>query len=133
IVLTLMGSTPEWVVTLLACWRIGAVALPCNEQLRPHDLAKRIDAVGPSLAVVAERNRETFEQAGVDVPVLEGSGPSSAEGSDRSLAADDPALVIFTSGTSGEPKPVRHGHGYLAGQAVQAEHWLGARPGDLCW
>ena len=49
------------------------------------------------------------------------------------MGPDDPALVVFTSGTSGEPKPIRHGHGYLAGQAVQAEHWFGARPGDLCW
>ena len=28
---------------------------------------------------------------------------------------------------------MRHGHGYLTGQHVQAEHWYGARPGDLCW
>jgi acetyl-CoA synthetase len=49
------------------------------------------------------------------------------------LSAEDPALIVFTSGTSGEPKPVRHGHRYLAGQSVQAEHWYGARPGDLCW
>ena len=51
----------------------------------------------------------------------------------RTSGPDDPALVVFTSGTAGEPKPIRHGHGYLAGQAVQAEHWFGARPGDLCW
>ena len=49
------------------------------------------------------------------------------------LSASDPALIVFTSGTAGEPKPIRHGHGYLAGQSVQAEHWYGARPGDLCW
>jgi acyl-coenzyme A synthetase/AMP-(fatty) acid ligase len=30
VVLTLMGSRPEWVITLLACFRIGAVALPCT-------------------------------------------------------------------------------------------------------
>ena len=28
---------------------------------------------------------------------------------------------------------MRHGHGYLYGQRVQAEHWYGAQPGDLCW
>jgi acyl-coenzyme A synthetase/AMP-(fatty) acid ligase len=28
---------------------------------------------------------------------------------------------------------VRHGQGWLAGQAVQAEYWLGAREADLCW
>ncbi|MBX5443096.1 MAG: AMP-binding protein, partial [Solirubrobacteraceae bacterium] len=49
------------------------------------------------------------------------------------LAPDDPALVIFTSGTSGEPKAALHAQRYLAGQALQAEHWLDARPGELVW
>jgi acyl-coenzyme A synthetase/AMP-(fatty) acid ligase len=49
------------------------------------------------------------------------------------LDAHDPALVIFTSGTSGEPKAVLHGQRYLFGQALQAEHWLDARPGELVW
>ncbi|MGH3101846.1 MAG: AMP-binding protein, partial [Thermoleophilia bacterium] len=49
------------------------------------------------------------------------------------LEPGDPALIVFTSGTAGEPKPVRHGQGYLAGQRVQAEHWYGAQAGDLCW
>ena len=58
-------------------------------------------------------------------------------GTSRSRAGDfpddHPALIVFTSGTAGEPKPIRHGHGYLRGQSVQAEHWYGARPGELCW
>ena len=41
--------------------------------------------------------------------------------------------MVFTSGTSGEPKPIRHGQRYLAGQHVQAEHWFGAREGELAW
>src|SRR5204863_2931634 len=49
------------------------------------------------------------------------------------LSATDPALVNFTSGTVGEPKPIRHGQRYLAGQRVQAEHWFGAREGELAW
>src|SRR5512135_234487 len=44
VVMTLIGNRPEWVLTMVACFRIGAVALPCNEQLRAHDLALRIEA-----------------------------------------------------------------------------------------
>ena len=39
--------------------------------------------------------------------------------------------MIFTSGTSGEPRGVVHTQGYLRGQATQAEHWFGARAGEL--
>ena len=51
----------------------------------------------------------------------------------RDLAPLDPCLITFTSGTAGEPKAVVHGQRYLAGQALQAEHWLAPAPGDLVW
>jgi acyl-coenzyme A synthetase/AMP-(fatty) acid ligase len=41
VVLTLIGNRPEWVLAMVACFRIGAVALPCNEQLRAADLRTR--------------------------------------------------------------------------------------------
>ena len=41
VVMTLVGSRVEWVLSLLACWRMGAVALPCNPQLRRKDLELR--------------------------------------------------------------------------------------------
>ncbi|MDQ3722841.1 MAG: AMP-binding protein, partial [Actinomycetota bacterium] len=49
------------------------------------------------------------------------------------LGPEDPCLITFTSGTAGEPKAVLHGQRYLAGQRVQAEHWLAPAPGDLVW
>jgi acyl-coenzyme A synthetase/AMP-(fatty) acid ligase len=136
VVLTLMGNTPEWVFTLTACWQIGAVAMPCNTQLTPHDLAKRIELIRPKVAVIADEHEAVFEAAGSEVPHV--SGQTLPKGSDpfgrvEGFAPDDPALIIFTSGTAGEAKPVRHGQRYLASQHIQAEHWFGAREGDLCW
>src|SRR4051794_25373885 len=60
IVLTYMGNTPEWVFTLVACWRMGAVAMPCNTQLTPHDLAKRLDMAAPKLCVVDAPRVDSF-------------------------------------------------------------------------
>jgi acyl-coenzyme A synthetase/AMP-(fatty) acid ligase len=40
---------------------------------------------------------------------------------------------VFTSGTTGEPRPALHAQRYLPGQRSQAEHWLGSREGELVW
>jgi acyl-coenzyme A synthetase/AMP-(fatty) acid ligase len=122
---------------MVACFRIGAVVLPSTEQLRPGDLRARFDKVEPRLVVADERNLDTLAGSGFGGELL--VVPDERLFSEVSpapvarLAPEDPALITFTSGTAGEPKPIRHGQRYLAGQQVQAEHWFGARPGDLCW
>ena len=134
--MTLIGNRPEWAYAMVACWWLGAAAQPCTEQLRPADLRARMDKVDPRAIVAEARNVELIAAAGFDGPVLvvpderlfEAEPPPLAE-----LDPEDPALIVFTSGTAGEPKPIRHGARYLDGQRVQAEHWYGARPGDLCW
>jgi acyl-coenzyme A synthetase/AMP-(fatty) acid ligase len=138
VVMTLIGNRPEWVLTMVACFRIGAVALPCNEQLRAKDLRQRLDVAQPKLIVADARNAAELEGAGV---------PAGAEviliPDDRVLASDpvpameldatDPCLITFTSGTTGEAKGIVHGQRYLPGQRLQATSWLGGRPGDLVW
>jgi acetyl-CoA synthetase len=136
VVMTLIGNRPEWAYAMLACWRIGAVALPCTEQLRPADLRSRMDTVEPRAIVAAEANVDLALEAGFEGQILVPDGRSLPGGEPVptvELGPEDPALIVFTSGTSGEPEPIRHGARYLDGQRVQAEHWYGARPGDLCW
>jgi acyl-coenzyme A synthetase/AMP-(fatty) acid ligase len=134
VVMTLIGNRPEWVLTMLACFRIGAVVLPCTEQSRAKDLRLRVADARPSLIVADSRN--LGELAGIDVAVLEvpderlfACEPAPAV----ELSPDDPCLITFTSGTSGEPKGVLHAQRYLYGQRLQAEHWLNPRPGGLVW
>ncbi len=190
VAMTLIGNRPEWVFAMMACFRIGAIVLPCTEQLRAKDLRLRLSVARPSLIVADERNREQVEAAASSCPVMwvggdEGAlteetrsgsasqtamppraqgassfgtlpdaedttphadtskteGPPRARGASSlqtppphaELAATDPALITFTSGTAGEPKAVVHGQRYLYGQRVQAEHWLGAKAGELVW
>jgi acetyl-CoA synthetase len=136
VVMTLIGSRVEWIDTMLACFRIGAVALPCTEQLRAKDLAFRLAATEPVLVVCDERDLPQLRAAGAacdvltvpDAGLLEAAPAPAAD-----LGPADPCLITFTSGTSGEPKAVLHGQRYLAGQSLQAEHWMAARAGDVVW
>ncbi len=142
VVMTLIGSRPQWVFTMVACFRIGAVVLPCNEQLRANDLRLRIDHARPTLIVCDERNAAELQAA----LALTGSAPEptvilipdpsllhAEPAAAVELAATDPCLITFTSGTAGEAKGIVHGQRYLPGQALQASTWLGARRGELVW
>ena len=136
VVMTVIGNRPEWVLALLACFRLGAVALPCTRQLRAADLRARMDVAEPVLVLAGEGDAEVVRQAGFTGPLLTAPDPGlldSPPAPAEELGPEDPALIVFTSGTSGEPKPIRHGQRYLAGQRTQAEHWLDARPGELVW
>jgi acetyl-CoA synthetase len=136
VVLTLVGNRPEWVIAMLACFRLGAVVLPCTEQLRPKDLALRLAVAEPRLVVCDERNAATLAAAGRADGVLLVPGDELTAGeplAGERLALEDPCLITFTSGTAGEPKAVLHAQRYLAGQRLQAEHWLDAAPGRLTW
>jgi acetyl-CoA synthetase len=136
IVLTLIGNRPEWVFGMVACFRIGAVVLPCNEQLRAKDLRLRLQAASPRLILADERNLDELSAAQPDCPVLSIPDERLFEHDPvppADLDPTDPCLITFTSGTTGEPKGVVHGQRYLPGQRLQAEHWLDARPGDLVW
>lgn len=139
VVMILVGSRIEWIVAMLACFRMGAVALPLNPQLSAADLAFRVAATNPVLAI---GEADYLAELPDGVPAFDMDDLARIFDEDLAqatpaavadLAPTDPALIVFTSGTTAEPKGVVHTQGYLLGQATQAQHWFGAEPGDLCW
>ncbi len=134
VVLTLVGNTIEYPLTMLACLRLGAAMLPCSEQLRAKDVELRVRRARPVLVVCAERNRAVVDEARPDCPVLSVPDEYDAEPPPfAELGEFEPAFVLFTSGTSGEPKLVTHGQRYVYGQQLQAREWMAAEPGELVW
>jgi acyl-coenzyme A synthetase/AMP-(fatty) acid ligase len=137
VVMTLVGNLPDWVATMVACFRQGYVVLPCTEQLRAKDLGLRLAVARPALVVADGRNEQVLHESGWSGPTIwvpgVGDWPERTPPAPAELDPEDPCLITFTSGTAGEPKAVVHAQRYLAGQRLQAEHWLDARPGELVW
>ncbi len=139
VVMILIGNRIEWVVAMLACFRMGAIALPLNPQLSEHDLAYRVGATNPALAI-GEADYLTALPDGIPAfdlddleRIFDEDLAQATPAKVANLDPEDPALIVFTSGTTAEPKGVIHSQRYLIGQALQARHWVGAEPGDLCW
>ncbi|MGV1047619.1 MAG: acyl-CoA synthetase [Solirubrobacterales bacterium] len=139
VVMMLVGNRIEWVLSMLACWRMGAVALPCSTQLRRHDLELRVAAANPVLCVGEEALLANLPDgvAAMDMDevagVLDEDRPQETPAAVEAMDAEDPALIVFTSGTTGGPRGVVHAYRYLFGQSIQAESWFGSRRGELAW
>lgn len=139
VVLTLIGNRVEWVIAMLACFRMGAVALPVNAQLRKNDLAYRVNVANPKLAI---GEADLLDQLPDGIPyfdlddlnrIFDEDLPQETPAAAVALDPADPALIVFTSGTTGEPRAALHSQRYLLGQALQARNWLAAQPGELVW
>jgi acetyl-CoA synthetase len=139
VVMTLVGSRIEWVLSMLACWRMGAIAMPCNTQLRRQDLGTRVEVANPVLCVgedgpLAELPDGVAFMTMDDVAaVMDEERPQEPPVEPADLDPADGALVIFTSGTTGDPRGALHAQRYLPGQRLQAVHWFGSEAGELAW
>ena len=120
---------------MLAGLKTGAVTIPCSEMLRAKDLDFRVRHSGARLLLADERCRKEVEAMSepCDVVYLEEAVLGEPDGTTADTAADDPAFILYTSGTTKDPKGVVHTHRYTWAKRAQAERWLDARPGEVVW
>ncbi|TKX85794.1 2-succinylbenzoate--CoA ligase, partial [Halorubrum sp. SS5] len=139
--------TPPYVGTVglvHATMRIGATFVPLGQELTAREIAARIDRTDLDAVVCAEPTEATATDATAEiegVPVYSVDDPTSAEVTgihDVDPAAldpptwsfDDPLCVLFTSGTTGEPKPVPLTAGNVYSSAVASAFRLGVEADD---
>ncbi len=98
------GGTAQFFADLFACWHVGAAAACLDPSLTPGELRNVVGFARPAVFLADEGTLAD----GLQVPIVNLSIERSHVSSTPALpvALDDPALVLFTSGTTGTPKGV---------------------------
>jgi acetyl-CoA synthetase len=141
-VAVILSQRPETVVAHVAIYKLGAIAVPLSAAFGSDALGVRLRGSEPR-AIIAER--ASLERAaaigfdGISIDVDDDlDGLLAAASPDFTAAATTPgtpALLVYTSGTTGSPKGALHGHRVLAGHlpGFELSHDFFPQPGDRIW
>ena len=116
-------NSPEWVIAFFGCMRAGVIIVPLDLRSSSDFVHRVVSKTGPKIAFVSRMTPQTAQDLGVsqahleELEALTGKLPSPEI---VRVAADDLAEIMFTSGTTGDPKGVMLSHGNLTSNIYAA-------------
>ena len=113
VIVLLSGNSPEWCITYLAITAIGAVVLPLDTNLAPEQYRAMAQSVSARAAFVSTAFEKVFSEQAV-YRITDGyTAPAQGRLEAPVVAKNDIAALLFTSGTTGNPKIVALTHGNI--------------------
>ncbi len=115
-------SSADLVLAHMAALRAGLVVLPINPAYTCEEVGRIVRHAAPAAAAVDDQRRGAWiaEARPGSIPVLDIAldGPEPAPAGIDRATAQDPALLVYTSGTTGQPKGALLTHGNLLASAT---------------
>lgn len=144
-ILVMLPRIAEWHIAMTAVLRLGAVPVPCITMLTAKDIAYRIQHSGAVGAITRSDDTGKFaESSALRCRICVGAPPQNWVSVDEAsqfsdsfpspaTQIDDPAILYYTSGSTGLPKGVTHSSKALWAWANSAIHWLGLNEQERIW
>jgi long-chain acyl-CoA synthetase len=141
----LLGNCPEFLIFLLACFRLGAIAVPLGTRQREPELRYLLSDCGASALVLETEFASNLPSADavpdLSLRILVGEGvPGCMPAADffepispppmPSAREEDTAVILYTSGTTGQPKGAMLTHLCIIHSLITFRRCLGLGPGE---
>ncbi|MGZ5047850.1 MAG: acyl-CoA synthetase [Usitatibacter sp.] len=134
-VLVRLPNSIDYPTAFLGAMKRGAIAVPTSTLLTAEEVRYLVEDSGAKAIVVDEAAwrsmSPTLQGAGALRHVILGGAALdaalanvAASGAAHRTRADDPAYLVYTSGTTGYPKGVLHAHRSLLGRAPASTYWF---------
>ncbi len=138
---------PRWVTTYLGIMTAGCTAVPLDTAFHAEQIAKLLKDSGTSLVFVDQKHWKAVQEAAAGLPaqmvLMDGKASPSARADLDSIFAAGPgsftpvhleldsiAGLLYTSGTTADPKGVMLTHGNLMGEVNAVFGWVKLGPDD---